>query len=154
MRKRITRLLAATVVATLLVAAAPWRGAEAAGTATVAPVHMDATLACVAGGGASVTFTVRNLGHATLTIHDEFDLALSAVRPGGPQPVALAFVFPAPGFDVIAPGESKTFIVPIGGDGESSVSLQAKRLLLDATVWFEGRSQPVTRTFTFPGCPA
>lgn len=154
MRERFTRLLAATFVATLLVAVAPWRSAEAAGPTSAAPVRMDAALACVAGGGASVTFTIRNLGHTTLTIHDEFDLALSAVRPGGPQPVVLAFVFPAPGFNVIAPGESKTFIVPMGGDGESGVSLQARRLLLDASVWFEGRPQPVTKTFTFPGCLA
>ncbi len=137
-----------------------------------APVRLSATLTCLPNGNAEVTFTVENLGRETLVIEPDFHLTLSAVRQGGPEPVAILFVFPAPGFKEIPPGESRTFIVPIdvqepgdgGGDGgggeltvrqlrpQGSTSLNARRLLLEAEVFLLGRGHPVRRVFSFPGC--
>jgi hypothetical protein len=124
-----------------------------------APVRLLADLTCVARGGADVTFTVRNLGHQTLTIENDFHLFLDKVDPpGGRESVSAVFVFPAPGFDVIPPGKKTTFLVPIGtaeeGEPRPGEDLSARRLLLEAEVFFEGREQPVRRLFSFEGCPA
>ncbi len=120
-----------------------------------APVRLLADLACTEHGGAEVTFTVRNLGRETLEIDPDFHLSLSAVRPGGPELIGIVFVFPAPGFDVIAPGGESTFIVPIAAaePGEPGATLQGRRLLLEAEVFLAGREHPARRIFSFPGCP-
>ena len=131
---------------------APARPAEARTQA--APVKLSADLACAPGGGANVTFTLSNVGKRTLAIEDDFHLFLDKVVPGGREPVSAVFVFPAPEFEVIPPGTAKTFLVPIGtGEGdEPGVDLGARRLLLEAEVFFEGREQPVRRHFSFAGC--
>jgi hypothetical protein len=120
-----------------------------------APVRLLADLTCAQGGGANVTFTVRNLGNRTFTIENDFHLFLDKVGPGGRESVSAVFVFPAPGFEVIPPGEQKTFLVPIGTaeEGEPGADLSARRLLLEAEVFFEGREKPVRRLFSFEGCP-
>jgi hypothetical protein len=64
--------------------------------------------------------------------------------------VSQAFVFPAPGFEVITPGTEKTFLVPMGTGEEGALS--ARRLILGADVFFEGPKKPVTRHFSLPGC--
>ncbi len=54
------------------------------------------------------------------------------------------------------PGETSAFIVPRGDaiePGEIGADLSARRLLLEAEVFFEGRRKPVRRIFSFPGCP-
>ncbi len=80
-----------------------------------APVKLLADLEYAPGGGANVTFTIRNVGKRTLTLRDDFHLTLTKVRPGGQEPVGVVFfVFPAPEFSVIAPGTERTFLVPIG----------------------------------------
>ena len=119
-----------------------------------APVRLLASLTCVEGGGAEVTFTVRNLGRESLDINPDFHLSLTAVRPAGPEVVGIVFVFPAPGFDLIPPGGKSTFIVPIAtaDPGDPGASLQARRLLLEAEVFFAGRDHPARRVFSFPGC--
>ena len=120
-----------------------------------APVRLLADLTCPAGGGVDVTFTVRNLGKRTLTIENDFHLFLDKVGPRGRESVSAVFVFPAPGFQVIPPGEKKTFLVPIGTaeEGDPGADLSARRLLLEAEVFFEGREKPVRRLFSFEGCP-
>jgi hypothetical protein len=120
-----------------------------------APVRLLADLACAPGGGADVTFSVRNLGNRTLTIENDFHLFLDTVRPGGRESAIAAFVFPAPGYEVIAPGAATTFLVPMGTpdeEGEPGVDLNARRLVLEAEVFFEERQQPVRRHFSFAGC--
>ena len=114
-----------------------------------APVKLAANLECVP-GEANATFTVRNLGSRTLTIEDDFHLFLFKVGPGGRELVSFAYVWPAPGFEVIAPGAAKTFLdlgLPMGTD-----DLSARRLLLEAEIFFEGSDQPARRFFSFPGC--
>jgi len=121
-----------------------------------APVKLLADLACAPGGGANVTFTVRNVGIRRLTIKDDFHLFLDKVGTGGREFVIAAFVFPAPEFQVIAPGAKKTFLVPMGTgeEGEPGVDLSARRLLLEAEVFFEGLRKPARGLFSFEGCPA
>jgi hypothetical protein len=120
------------------------------------PVKLYADLECAPGGGANVTFTVRNIGSRTLTIEDDFHLFLDKLGPGGREPAIAAFVFPAPEFKVIAPGAAKTFLVPMGTgeEGEPGVDLNARRLLLEVEVFFEGRDKAVRRHFSFEGCAA
>jgi hypothetical protein len=146
--------LVAVSLVVLIAGAALARPADARTQA--APVRLLADLACARSGGADVTFTVRNLGHRTLTIENDFHLFLDKVGPGGRESVSAVFVFPAPGFEVIPPGKKKTFVVPIGTaeEGEPGVDLSARRLLLEAEVFFEGRERPVRRLFSFEGCPA
>ena len=121
-----------------------------------APVRLIADLACLRDGGAEATFTIRNLRRAPLTIDGDFHLGLEPVRAGGRAPGPIVFVFPAPGFGVIPPGEERTFVVPMGdaepGSGEPGVDLSARRLVLGAEVFLEGRDRPVRRHFSFPGC--
>jgi len=150
------RFGAVLLVATLLVAlgAGTARANPADYRDRSTPVRLFADLSCDPGGGANVTFTVRNTGKRTLTIENDFHLFLDRVGPGGREPASAVFVFPAPGFQVIAPGAEKTFLVPMGtGEaGEPGIDLTARRLILEAEVFFEGRQRPVVRHFTFPGC--
>jgi hypothetical protein len=120
-----------------------------------APVRLLADLTCAQGGGANVTFTVRNLGHRTLTINPDFHLFLDKFGPGGREFAGAVFVFPIPELAVIAPGGKSTFLVPIGTaeEGEPGADLSAWRLLLEAEVFFEGREKPVRQLFSFEGCP-
>ena len=140
-RWRFRRLSAICLVLVLAVAASP-----ATATPQAAPVQIDASLSCVQ-GGVEVTFTIENLGDRVLDIQGDFHLFLTAVRPGGQEPVGAVFVFPAPGFDQIPAGEERTFIVPI-----SEVDVRAQRLILRSEVVFQGRSKPVKRHFSFSGC--
>ncbi|CAN5296571.1 hypothetical protein BH20ACT24_BH20ACT24_18450 [soil metagenome] len=119
-------------------------------------VVLLASLECVEAGGANVTFTIRNAGPRVLSIEDDFHLFLKTVRPKGAKLVSIVFVFPAPDFEVIPPGEARTFLVPmgVGDEGEPGVDLRGKRLLLYAEVFFEHREEPVTDRFSFPGCPS
>lgn len=120
-------------------------------------VRLTATLACLPAGGAEVTFSVRNLGRKSQTIDGDFHLFLDTVGQRGRQFAGAAFVFPIPELAVIRPGEASTFRVPIGDSvepGEVGTDLRARRLLLEAEVFFEARVQSVRRLFSFPGCAA
>ena len=120
------------------------------------PVKLSTDLTCASGGGAIVTFTIRNLSQRTLEIEDDFHLLLGAVTLRGLALRSEVFVFPAPGFDVIAPDAEQTFVIPMGTaeGGEPGVNLHALRLILRAQVWFEEQDRPITRYFSFPGCPS
>ena len=170
--KRVSRTVVAGWISLLvLVGSGVLAGSAAAAQATggeqgsgvrhgsqAVPARLTADLACLRDGGAGVTFTIRNLGRAPLEIDADFHLGLELVRAGGREPGPIVFVFPAPGFEVIPPGEERTFGVPMGdaepGSGEPGVDLSARRLILGAEVFFEGRDRPVRRHFSFPGCPA
>src|SRR3712207_282960 len=144
------------VAASLVVLIAGVALAKAADAQTqAAPVRLLADLSCPPAGGADVTFTVRNLGKRTLTIENDFHLVLDEVEPGGGEFVGAVFVFPVPELAVIASGGKSTFLVPIGTaeGGELGVDLSARRLLLEAEVFFEEREKPVRRLFSFEECP-
>ncbi len=117
-------------------------------------MRLAADLTCLSGGGVEVVFTVRNVGARPLTIENDFHLTLSVVRGRGLVFGGVVFVFPAPGFQVIPPGESRTFRVPIGDavGGEGGTDLSGRGLILEAEVWFVGRDGVVRRNFWFPAC--
>jgi hypothetical protein len=156
MRRAIMALAVGALLLALSTASALASPSAASHQSQPAPVRLLADLECASGGGANVTFTVRNIGKRTLTIEDDFHLFLDKVVPGGREFASAVFVFPAPEFTVIAPGAAKTFLVPMGTEeeGEEGVDLSARRLLLEAEVFFEGRDKPVRRHFSFEGCTA
>lgn len=121
-----------------------------------APVRLTADLNCVENGG-EITFSVENLGKQTLEIMGDFHIFLSAVRPGtGLEPEGALFVFPAPGFDRIEPGQEVTFILPFGSDEPEEgggATVEAKRLIAGAELFLAGRERPVVRHFSFEPCP-
>lgn len=130
--------------------------AVAAGAAPAAPVRLDAELACLEAGGAEVTLTIRNLGREALALSGDFHLLLELVQPGGIHSGVVAFVFVGPGSEVVPAGGEQVYGVPLGAavpGVEPGMDLRAKRLLLEAELWFVGYDQPVHRRFTFPGCP-
>lgn len=121
--------------------------------ATTPRVRTHASLTCAPSGGARVTFTISNPGRETAVLDPDFHLLLEIIRRGR-QPGVVLFVFPAPGFDEIPPGETRTFLLDMGtpDEGFPGIDLSGARLLLESEVWLEGRSNPVVRTFTFSGC--
>jgi hypothetical protein len=133
------------------------QAAHAAPRSQAAPARLMATLTCLTSGGASVRFSIANLGRRPVAIDQDFHLELTVVRSGGPEPAGLAFVFPIPDLAVIGPGARSTFLVPIGDaiePGEVGLDLSGHRILLEAEVFLEGRRKPVVRLFSFRACPA
>jgi hypothetical protein len=121
-----------------------------------AAVRLGAALACMTGGGASIDFTVRNVGPRTVVIEPDFHLEVEPIRPGPVDSGVVLFVFPAPGWDRIPPGEERTFLLTAGEpfDGLPGTDLSGVRLHLSAEVYLRGRPHPAVRTFAFPACPA
>jgi hypothetical protein len=114
-------------------------------------------LTCFRAGGASVTFSIANIGRKPVVIDQDFHLELTVVRARGPEPAGLAFVFPIPELAVLGPGARSTFQVPIGDaiePGELGADLSGNRVLLEAEVFLEGRRKPVARLFSFRACSA
>lgn len=123
--------------------------------AGAAAVRLRTTLTCIAGGGAAIDFTVRNVGPRTVHIDPDFHLQLEPVRPGPVDSGVVLFVFPAPGWERIPPDEERTFLLTAGEpfDGLPGTDLSGARLLLSAEVYLRGRPHPAVRTFAFPACP-
>jgi hypothetical protein len=111
---------------------------------------------CLVAGGLGIDFKVSNTGTRTVRIDPDLHLLIETVRRGGRQPGVVLFVFPAPGFDQIPPGESRTFLLTAGEpfEGEPAIDFSGRRLILEAEVWLRGRERPVARTLTFPACGA
>jgi hypothetical protein len=139
--------LSAAIVIPLAIAQPAFGGAAA--------VRLRATLACFAGGGAAIDFTIRNVGPRTVVIDPDFHLQVEPVRPGPVDSGVVLFVFPAPGWDRIPPGEERTFLLTAGEpfDGLPGTDLSGVRLHLSAEVYLRGRPHPAVRTFAFPACP-
>lgn len=127
----------------------------ASATAATPRVRTDATLSCDPGGGARVTFTILNPGRVAVVLDPDFHLLLELIRRGR-QPGVVLFVFPAPDFAKIPAGERRTFLLDMGtpDEGFPGIDLSGARLLLESEVWLRARSNPIVRTFTFPGCEA
>lgn len=140
------RLLTAVIVASSLSVALPADAAPAA-------VRLSAGLQCLRAGGAHVSFTIENVGPRRVRIDPDLHLRLNATRVGD-DVGAIVFLWPAPGWDVIGVGESRTFEVGMGEafDEPEGTDLSGLRLHLDAEVWLAGRPNPAVRTFSFPAC--
>jgi hypothetical protein len=153
--RRMGLLLLGTLLLVLAGGAALASPAAADHLSQAAPVKISATnLECVPGEANLKSFTVRNLGKRTLTIDKRFGfrLFLFTVGPGGRELVGITVVAPAPGSEVIEPGTAERFFdlgVPMGPR-----DLSARRLLVEAEVFFVGREHPVRHLFSFPGCNA
>jgi hypothetical protein len=139
------KLLVVSVTAAVLISA------TAASAST--RVTTSADLRCVKGGGAILDLSMENPGRNEIRIDPDFHVMLEIVRRGR-QPGVVLFVFPAPTHATIPPGETRTFILELGTPDESSpgLDLSGARLLVDTEIWLAGRTAPIVRTFSFPGC--
>jgi hypothetical protein len=140
-----TLIVALTTAATLITAVPA--------VANPAAVRLFADVDCLRTGGAHIAFTIENVGPRRVRIDPDFHLRLNATRVGE-DVGAIAFVFPAPGWDVIPPGEARTFQIDLGEafEGLPGTDLSGLRLHLEAEVWLAGRPNPAVRTFSFPAC--
>jgi hypothetical protein len=142
------RLIATTIAATACVAIAS--------PVSAAPprVAISAEVRCFDVGGIAIDLTFENNGGRVARIDPDFHVLIETIRKGR-QPGAVLFVFPAPGFDRIPPGESRTFLLTAGEpfDGEPATDFSGNRIILEVEVWLGGRDHPVRRTLTYPACP-
>ncbi|HEX6579590.1 MAG TPA: hypothetical protein VF195_01785 [Actinomycetota bacterium] len=122
-------------------------------TAVPPRVSVSAELRCLEGGGIGIDLTIENTGRRIARIDPDFHLLVQTIRKGR-QPGVVLFVFPAPGFDRIPPGESRTFLLTAGEpfEGEPAIDFSGPRIILETEVWLRGRDNPVVRTLTYPGC--
>ena len=125
-----------------------------AGATTPSRVRVHAELSCLVAGGIGFDLTIENNGSRVARIDPDFHLVLEPVRAGGRQPGVVLFVFPAPDFSRIPPGESRTFLLTAGEpfEGEPAIDFSGRRIIAEVEVWLRGREKPVTRTLTFPAC--
>lgn len=117
-------------------------------------VEVHAELSCLVTGGIRIDLTVENVGSRVARIDPDLHLLIEPVRAGGRQPGVVLFVFPAPGFDRIPPGESRTFLLTAGEpfEGEPAIDFSGRRIIAEVELWLRGREKPVTRTLTFAAC--
>jgi hypothetical protein len=118
-----------------------------------AAVRLSADVVCLRSGGAHIAFTIENVGPRRVRIDPDFHLWLKVTRVGD-DVGAVAFVFPAPGWDVIPAGQARTFQLDLGEafEGQLGTDLSGLRLHLSSQVWLAGRPNPAVRTFSFPAC--
>ena len=128
-----------------------------ASPASAAPprVAVSADVRCLEEGGIAIDLTFENTGRRVARIDPDFHVLIETIRKGR-QPGAVLFVFPAPGFDRIPPGESRTFLLTAGEpfDGALATDFSGSRIIIEVEVWLRGRDHPVKKTLTYPACPA
>lgn len=128
-----------------------------ASPAAAAPprVAVSAEVRCLDTGGIEIDLTFENTGRRVARIDPDFHVLIETIRRGR-QPGAVLFVFPAPGFDRIPPGENRTFLLTAGEpvDGEPATDFSGSRIIIEVDVWLRGREHPVSRTLTYQACPA
>jgi hypothetical protein len=144
------RRLAVVAFVSVLIAFVP----DVAFAASPPKLRVRAVVSCLAEGGIGIDLTLTNRGSHVARIDPDLHLLIEAVRAGGRQPGVVLFVFPAPGFDRIPPGQSRTFLLTAGEpfEGEPAIDFSGRRILIEVEVWLRGRQHPVTRTLSFPGC--
>ena len=123
--------------------------------ATAPPqLRINASLSCLPEGGIGIDLTLENHGSRPARIDPDIHVLTEPVRVGGRQPGVVLFVFPAPDFARIPPGESRTFLLTAGEpfDGEPAIDFSGSRILLELEVWLRHRDHPVVRTLSFPAC--
>lgn len=117
-------------------------------------VRVSAAVSCLPIGGLGIELTVQNRGSRIVRIDPDVHLLIEIVRAGGRQPRVVLFVFPAPDFARIPPGESRTFLLTAGEpfEGEPAIDFSGNRILIEVEVWLRHRQHPVTKTFSQPAC--
>jgi hypothetical protein len=118
-------------------------------------VAVSADVSCLDEGGITIDLTFANTGRRVARIDPDFHVQIETVRRGR-QPGVVLFVFPAPGFARIPPGESRTFLLTAGEpfEGVPATDFSGSRIIIEVEVWLRGRDHPVSRTLTYPACPA
>jgi hypothetical protein len=116
-------------------------------------VRIGADVTCLTDGGIAIDLTVENHGSRAAHIDPDLHLLVETVRMGR-QPGVVLFVFPAPGFDRIPPGESRTFLLTAGEpfEGEPAIDFSGSRILIEVEVWLRHRIHPAIRTLSFSAC--
>jgi len=111
-------------------------------------------LECADGGGARLTLVVANEGVHPVVIDPDLHLLLEIAGSQGRRPGVIVFLFPAPGWNRIPPGETRTFLIDLGTpfEGEPGLDLSGGRLLLEIQIWLRGVAHPWERMRTFPAC--
>lgn len=144
------RCAAAVLIATSLLLGPLGRSA----TAAPIPIRMTLTASCLSSGGLVTVLTLRNLGSNPVRIDPDFHMMLDVVGRRGREGRLIAFVFPAPGFDMIQPDATVRFLITLGDaePGEEPIDLSGHRLLLELTVYFAGSDRPATKTFSLRPC--
>lgn len=142
----------ATLATTLTAALLLMPGIAHAARPPQVSIHAD--VSCLAAGGLGIELRIENRGDRVARIDPDVHLLIETVRRGGRQPGVILFVFPAPGFQRIPPGESRTFLLTAGEpfDGQPAIDFSGRRILIEVEVWLSGRSHPVRRTLSFPAC--
>ena len=125
-----------------------------ASAASPPQVRVSAAVSCLPLGGLGIELTVQNRGSRVVHIDPDLHVLIEIVRAGGRQPGVVLFVFPAPDFARIPPGESRTFLLTAGEpfEGEPAIDFSGSRILIEVGVWLRDRQHPVTRTFSRPAC--
>jgi hypothetical protein len=137
------------------VAAAAFTAIASPASAAPPRVAVSAEVRCLEAGGIAIDLTFENTGRRTARIDPDFHVLIETIRRG-PQPGAVLFVFPALGFDRIPPGESRAFLLTAGEpfEGEPATDFSGSRIIIEVEVWLRGREHPVSKTLTYPACPA
>lgn len=117
-------------------------------------LRVRAVIGCLPQGGLGIDLTLQNRGSRTAHVDPDIHLLIEPIRVGGRQPGVVLFVFPAPDFARIPPGESRTFLLTAGEpfDGEPTIDFSGTRILVELEVWLRHRQHPLTRTLSFPAC--
>lgn len=117
-------------------------------------LRISASLSCLPEGGIGLDLTLENHGSRAARIDPDIHLLIEPVHVGGRQPGVVLFVFPAPDFARIPPGESRTFLLTAGEpfDGEPAIDFSGSRILIELEIWVRHRDHPVVRTLSFRAC--
>jgi hypothetical protein len=150
MSAQIKKLVAIASFAATIVSFAPTQASAAAPPR----VSVSAVVECLPLGGIGIDLTLENDGSRVARIDPDIHLLIEPVRQGGRQPGVVLFVFPAPDFARIPPGESRTFLLTAGEpfEGEPAIDFSGSRILIELEVWLRHRDRPLVRTLSFPAC--
>lgn len=150
MSARVKRLVAVTLLTATII---PFGSTEVLAAAPPR-VRVSAVVRCLPLGGIGIDLTLRNDGSRAARIDPDIHLLIEPVRVGGRQPGVILFIFPAPDFARIPPGEGRTFLLTAGEPlaGEPPVDFTGSRILMELEVWLRHRDHPLVRTLSFPAC--
>jgi hypothetical protein len=142
------------IVLLVFIATALASGPGVASAARPPVVRISAEVTCLTDGGIGIDLSVENRGTRVAYIDPDLHVLIEAVRMGGRQDGVVLFVFPAPGFDRIPSGETRTFLLTAGEpfEGEPAIDFSGSRILIEVEIWLRHRIHPATRTLSFPAC--
>ncbi len=150
MIRSIRRSVAVTAFVVAIATLAP----TTAFAASPPQIRISAAVSCLSEAGIGIDLTLANRGSSVARIDPDVHLLIETVRTGGRQPGIVLFVFPAPDFARIPPGESRTFLLTAGEpfEGEPPIDFSGNRIIIEVEVWLRHRQHPAVRTLSVPAC--